>query len=361
MHFMSLDHTSHEPYMARAIALAKKAQYTTHPNPRVGCVLVKNKMIIGEGWHKRAGQAHAEVNAIAAAREQGHDTAGATAYVTLEPCSHHGRTGPCCEVLVNAGIVKVVIGMKDTNAQVNGQGIAYLLDKCIEVIAPMLEAECRKLNVGFIKRMETGLPYVRVKLASSLDGKVAMANGESQWITDADAREDVQHFRALSDAVITGTGTVYADNPSLTVRPETWRYRQYSSNQVRQPLRVVLSIQPPQKDDLTLLTDGNQTQWLTPQTVNIYNLPEVLRTLAQQQINEVWVEAGATLAGAFIEQGCADELIIYQSPCLLGHNAQSMVKLSIKHLCDKQQLKYTDVRRVGDAIRITARLINDVS
>jgi diaminohydroxyphosphoribosylaminopyrimidine deaminase / 5-amino-6-(5-phosphoribosylamino)uracil reductase len=304
-------------YMAKAIHIAKRGRYTTSPNPNVGCVLVKDGNIIAEGWHKQAGSGHAEVEAL----KQVENADGATAYVTLEPCSHYGKTPPCCDALIKAGIRRVVAAMTDPNPLVAGNGFAKLQAAGIEVLCGVLADEAATLNRGFIKRMTIQRPFVRSKLAMSLDGRTAMASGESQWITSLAARADVQRLRAESCAILTGVGTVLADNPSLTARV---------AEEVKQPLRVVLdsALRTPVSATLATLvgrsliltcsTDTNKQQRLQQAGFEVYVLPEargyldlnaVLDFLAGLQINELLVEAGAILNGALLEQNLIDEFI----------------------------------------------------
>jgi diaminohydroxyphosphoribosylaminopyrimidine deaminase/5-amino-6-(5-phosphoribosylamino)uracil reductase len=350
-------------YMARALKLAKKGLYTTSPNPRVGCVLVKNGQIIAEGWHKRAGQGHAEVEAL----KQTTDSTGATAYVTLEPCSHHGRTPPCCDALIKAGIKRVVVAMQDPNPLVAGNGLKKLQAAGIEVVCGVLENDAKVLNRGFIKRMLTGKPFVRSKLAMSLDGRTAMANGESQWITSPAARQDVQFLRAESCAILTGINTVLADDPSLNVRlPET---------EVLQPIRVILDSQLKMPVTAKMVTLAGET-WILTCSENaqkkleleqagfkVFYVPEknarvdlnaVFEFLGQQQINEVLIEAGAILNGALLETDLVDEWIIYMASCVLGDNGRGLFTLpNMQTIADKKVLQFKDVRRVGVDLRLT--------
>lgn len=325
-------------WMAKALRLAEKGRYTTSPNPNVGCIIVdSNNQKVGEGYHLQAGSLHAEVHAL---RQAGDKARGATAYVTLEPCSHFGRTPPCAQALINADIARVVVAMTDPNPKVSGQGIAMLQKAGIEVTSDVMAAQAAALNAGFIKRMVTGKPWVSVKLAISLDGKIALSNGQSQWITGPHARRDVQRYRALSCAVMTGSGTALADDPSLLVRPAQAAFSSYPLDKVRQPVRVVLDRDKTLPDDLQLFTDGFATWRIVsdkhdhsagdlPFVTNEkrFNLSDVLQTLATKNINRVFVEAGPGLAGELLEAGEVDELIIYQAPKILGNNARSMVKL----------------------------------
>jgi len=350
--------------MARALQLGQRGLLTATPNPRVGCVLVKNGKNIGEGWHVRAGEAHAEVHALRAA---GAAAQGATAYVTLEPCSHHGRTPPCAEALIEAGVARVVCAMQDPNPRVAGQGFAMLRAAGIAVECGLMEAAARDLNIGFVSRMTRGLPFVRSKIAASLDGRTALANGVSQWITGAAARVDVQHWRARSCALVTGIGTVLADDPQLNVRIAT----------ERQPLRVVLDSalrMPPTARMLqggrVLVCTASQDAGkraalerqgaevlLLPDAAGQVDLPAVLRELARRGINEVLVEAGKTLNGALLRAGLLDELVLYLAPQLLGDAARGIADLGeLLRLEQKVELAWRDVRRVGGDLRITAEI-----
>jgi len=367
-----------QSYMSRALQLAERGLNSTSPNPRVGCVLVKEGQIIGEGFHLQAGQGHAEVEALASLANAS-DARGATAYVTLEPCSHTGKTPPCCDALISAGVSRVVIGMQDPNPQVAGEGVARLQAAGIEVVSGMLENEAKALNPGFIKRMTRGLPWVRVKMAASLDGRTAMASGESQWITGPAARADVQKWRARSCAVITGYGTLLADRPSLNVRGES----QLESMHGRQPLRVVLDSSFRSDPDTPVFTlpgeslvigcDDNMagSDRLQSAGINVASVPryrgrvdlfEVLALLADRECNEVWVEAGPTLAGAFVDAGLVDEMVIYLAPSLLGHEARPMLQLADRlTMADKVKLKIMEMRMVGDNLRIRASLLQETN
>lgn len=355
--------------MARALKLAARGLYTTDPNPRVGCVLVRDGQLVGEGFHRVAGEGHAEVNALAAA---GAAARGASAYVTLEPCSHHGRTPPCAEALIKAGVSRVISAMQDPNPLVAGRGHQLLSDAGIESRSGLLEAQARALNPGFIKRMATGLPFVRVKQAMSLDGRTAMASGESQWITGAAARGDVQRLRARSSAIITGRGTVSLDNPAMTVRAEQLGLADAEQIARRQPLRVVLDsclqieagaqiLQGPGETLIFHRSDDHQrARRLTDQGATLVRLAQmepraILRWLADERhCNEVLVEAGATLAGAFTQAGLVDEWVVYIAPTLLGDQARPLFALPGMALMTQQiRLRQTDLRMVGDDIRVT--------
>jgi diaminohydroxyphosphoribosylaminopyrimidine deaminase / 5-amino-6-(5-phosphoribosylamino)uracil reductase len=350
-------------YMRRALELAAHGLNNTDPNPRVGCVIVRQDRIIGEGWHERAGEAHAEVRALAAAG----DARAATAFVTLEPCSHTGRTPPCINALIAAQVRRVVYAVDDPNPLVSGAGAAALRAAGIDVQGGVLDAEARALNPGFFKRHLTGLPWVRVKLAASLDGRTALANGESRWITSKAARQDGQRYRARSSVVLSGSGTVLADDPALNVRID---------DAMRQPLRVVLDTSlrvPPQSRMFdregpslvyTASTDAARHAELTRRGVQVetversgngLQLESVLRRLAQRQANEVWVEAGARLAGALVHSGLVDELVIYLAPSLLGPEARPLMALpGITRLEDRLQLRFTSSTFIDGDLRLTA-------
>jgi diaminohydroxyphosphoribosylaminopyrimidine deaminase/5-amino-6-(5-phosphoribosylamino)uracil reductase len=360
-------------FMAQSLRLAERGLYTTMPNPRVGCVLVKNGEVIGEGWHIRAGEGHAEVNAITAA---GENSRGATAYVTLEPCSHTGKTGPCSHALVDAGVVRVVYAMEDPNPLVAGRGLDYLREAGVQVDGPLLEDDARALNPGFIKRMERKLPFVRCKMGMSLDGRTAMASGESQWVTGKKARGDVQRLRARSCAIISGIDSVLMDNSSLTVRVEELDLPNAQDAAAKQPLRVVLDSKLrigrkakilAQETPILLVHNGNTENadkldgW--PAHVELLALPAhdgrinlnaLLSELAKRQCNEVLVEAGATLAASFLRRGLLDEVIIYMAPKLLGSSARPLFDLPLNTMSSALPLKISDMRAVGTDWRITA-------
>lgn len=354
-------------YMARAIGLAKRGWYGTPPNPRVGCVLVHNARVIGEGWHQCTGDAHAEINALRDAEARRGKLAGATAYVTMEPCCHHGRTPPCTDALIDAGLARVVVGMQDPSPQVDGGGVAALRVAGIEVETGVLEGDCAALNPGFVSRIVRGRPRVRVKLAMSLDGRTAAADGESRWITGPAARDDVHRLRAESGAVLVGSGTALADDPELTVRLEgDWR----------QPLRVVLDSdlrllptarmlsQPGRTLVVTsvetgpswdaLAVAGADIRWVPRAAVGL-DLRAVLDVLAKEQINDVLVEAGSRLAGTLLEAELVDELVIYAAPSLIGDAGRGLVTLpGAGRLSDRRPLQIRDIRAVGEDWRITA-------
>ncbi len=362
-------------HMARALRLAAKGRYTTHPNPRVGCVIVDPRgNVVGEGWHAFAGGPHAEVNALAQAGERAR---GATVYVTLEPCSHHGRTPPCAEALIRAGVARVVAAMADPNPQVAGQGLARLRAAGIDVTGEVMADEARRLNPGFIARMSRGRPFVRSKIAASVDGRTAMAGGESQWITSTDARRDVQRLRAESSAILTGIGTVLADDPALTVRPgelpaaDPWP----EGIDPRQPLRVVadsrlrltkaarllslpgrvLVATAAEADHAKLRDQGAAVEYL-PGADGRVDLRALMNRLAVLGVNELLVEAGATLNGALIQAGLIDEWVIYLAPKVLGDGARGMFHLpGLERMDQAVQLTFADVRAVGCDLRVTVR------
>lgn len=374
-----LDHT----YMSLALRLAEQGLYTTQPNPRVGCVIVKNNQIIGQGAHLKAGEPHAEVFAL---RQAGLGAKDADIYVTLEPCSHHGRTPPCVEAVIAAKPKRVIIAMQDPNPLVAGRGIAALRAQGIEVVVGVMEIEARALNVGFISRMTRGLPYVRCKVAASLDGRTALNNGKSQWITSEPARLDVQHWRAQSCAIITGIGTVLADNPSMTVRNintpsplvgEGWG----EGGDIRQPLRVIVDSRLQTSSNCKMLDAAmlktspvmiayahdvhHKVTALTLAGAELIHLPdcngrvdlrELLALLAQRGINEVLLEAGQSLNGAFLQAGLIDEFILYYAPKLMGGDAKAMFVMP--EFTDMQQaidLQILDIRQIGQDLRLRAQ------
>lgn len=353
--------------MSRALQLARRGLYTTHPNPRVGCVLVKNNEIIGEGWHEYSGGPHAEINAL---NKAGNPAKGADCYVTLEPCVHTGKTPPCTDALVSAGIGRVIIATIDPNHVVAGKGAEQLSQQGITVATGLLQQQAQDLNCGFYTRMQKGRPYVRCKLAMSLDARTAMADGTSQWITGAAARQDVQHLRAQSAAILTGINTVLTDNPGLNVKD--------SDAGNRQPLRVILD------RELRILKDAKILQVPGESIVfTVYGCPDREKTLLQagvqviridssgekdfligvmrflakeRQINEVLVECGPTLAGSLLLAGILDELIVYMAPVLLGDKARALFNLpGLDSIKDKIQFKFCDIRMVGQDCRITLK------
>lgn len=332
--------------MTLAIAEAKNALYLTRPNPAVGCILVKDEQIIGRGCTSAAGGNHAEINAMANAREQGHDVAGSTAYVTLEPCSHYGRTPPCALALVKAGIDTVVVAGLDPNPKVAGRGINILKDAKVNVVTSVLTEQAERLNKGFLKAMRTGMPYVRLKIASSLDGKTAMASGESKWITGAAARDDVQQLRAMSGAIITGSQTVMDDNPQLTVRSTKLGVMPAD---IPQPKPVIL-------DRRSRLS--NQSDYLLCNRVDTLfwrqqSLSKLLSLLVNEhQCYDIMVEAGASVTGSFIQAGLVDELTVYQAPCMLGNDARQMANFSIGQLNQQQRWQLVSHETLGDDLKL---------
>ena len=352
-------------WMAEALRLAERGLYGTSPNPRVGCVLVRDGKGMGRGWHKKAGEPHAEVYAL---REAADAARGATAYVTLEPCSHYGRTPPCADALIQAGVARVLVAMADPNPLVSGNGVAKLREAGIVVEVGLMEAAARELNAGFVSRMTRGLPLVRSKIGMSLDGRTALANGVSQWITGADARRDVQHWRARSCAVLTGINTVLSDDAQLNVR---------EIEVERQPLRVVVDSQLRLPLEAKILQGGatliytsiknslkiNELEGFGAVVVTLpdsngqVDLSAMLCDLAQRGCNEVLVEAGATLNGALLRAGLVDELLLYVAPQLLGDAARGIAALGeLTALSERIDLKWQDVRQVGDDLRITVKV-----
>jgi diaminohydroxyphosphoribosylaminopyrimidine deaminase/5-amino-6-(5-phosphoribosylamino)uracil reductase len=363
MNATSIDHK----YMADALRLAQQGQYTTDPNPSVGCLIVSAVgVVVGEGWHERSGQLHAEPLAL---QQAGDKSQGATAYVTLEPCSHHGRTPPCADQLITAGIRRVVYAMEDPNPIVSGAGAQKLIAAGIEVVGGVLTAEAEALNRGYAHRMRTGRPWVRSKLAVSLDGRTALASGASQWITGAAARADVHRWRARSSAVLTGSGTVLADDPSLNARP-------VDVDDFIAPLRVVLDSglrTPPTaklfavsgpvlichcSDDqqrIAALSDAGAELLAVPaHHPGEVKLVDTLQMLGEYGLNDVWLEAGAVLNAGFLNDNLIDELIVYQSGCLLGDSAHGMFATeALQQMSERKQFSLADVRRIGDDLRLT--------
>ncbi|MDP2177921.1 bifunctional diaminohydroxyphosphoribosylaminopyrimidine deaminase/5-amino-6-(5-phosphoribosylamino)uracil reductase RibD [Methylicorpusculum sp.] len=348
--------------MARAIKLAQKGLYTTDPNPRVGCVFVKEGQILGEGWHQKAGEGHAEVEAL----KNAGDVSGATAYVTLEPCSHHGKTPPCAEALINAKVARVVVAMQDPNPLVSGRGISKLRAAGIEVRCHVLEEEAQKLNPGFIKRMKTGLPYVRSKLAMSLDGRTALANGESKWITSPQARSDVHKLRARSSAIMTGINTVLADDPQLNARIDkslVQPLRVILDSRLRMPVNVNMLKQPGRTLVLTCCDDDKKARLLEQvgcevvkigQRGAVVDISAALKFLGGLQINELLIEAGAILNGALLNENCVDEWIVYQAMCVLGDKGRGLFSLpELTGMAGRKQLKLIDARPVGPDLRLS--------
>ena len=354
-------------FMARALKLAKKGLYTTYPNPRVGCVIVRDSQILTEGWTQKAGQAHAEAHAIS---RSGSSLSGSTVYVTLEPCSHQGKTPPCADALVNSAVKRVVMAVNDPNPRVNGEGVRKLRQAGIKVESGLMENEAREINRGFFSLHERHRPWIRLKTAASLDGKTAMKSGESQWITSKNARLDGQKLRAQSSAILTGVNTVIVDDPSLTVRLDGID---------RQPLRVILDSglrTPPQAKlftqggdilILTCLDVGDQkAEQLRTKGANVMqiesdngrlSLAKVMETLAAMSINEIHVEAGRTLTGRLISENLADELVIYLAPTLLSDQAQGMFHIpELNKLAQQKKMSWQDIRMIGNDLRLTMRL-----
>lgn len=364
-----------EKYLTRALQLAQKGRFTTRPNPNVGCVIVRNHQIVGEGYHIRAGEAHAEIHALQVA---GNFSKGATAYITLEPCSHYGRTPPCTTALINAGIKRVVVAMLDPNPYVTGRGLNILKKSGIEVKhSVMLSEEAESINRGFLKRVRIGLPWIKLKLASSLDGRTAMSSGESKWITSIQSRQDVQLFRAESDAILSTANTVLIDNPRLNVRWSCFSEEIkhiYTNIKIKQPLRIIIDsnnrVLPTHRimqceGDILLVRlkkDGRNwpsfvEQLLLPSINNhgkcYVNLIELMQYLADREINNVWVEAGATFSGVLVDFGLVDELVLYQAMKFLGSNARPLCWLSnINSLKDIKSFKLLNVKNIGPDIRL---------
>jgi diaminohydroxyphosphoribosylaminopyrimidine deaminase/5-amino-6-(5-phosphoribosylamino)uracil reductase len=354
-------------FMARALKLAQRGLYTADPNPRVGCVIVLNNKVVGEGWHQRAGGHHAEIMAL---ENAGDASIGATAYVTLEPCCHHGRTPPCTDALIAAGIQRVVVAVTDPNPAVAGAGERQLKDAGVAILTGLLEAESRALNIGFLQRMQSNRPYLRTKIAVSLDGRTALANGESKWITGEPARADVQRWRARSSAIVTGVGTALADDPLLTARAE-------ELGAVEPPARIVL--------DSTLRIPASAQIFRSPGSVRIFctdadddkvssieaagavvevlaseqgrvSLTAVIARLAELEVNEVLVEAGPTLNGALLNAGLIDELLVYMAGNILGTEGRGMFAIpELTDMSKRQELELVDFRRVGKDCRLTYR------
>jgi diaminohydroxyphosphoribosylaminopyrimidine deaminase/5-amino-6-(5-phosphoribosylamino)uracil reductase len=358
--FSAADHE----YMALALRLAQQGFCTTTPNPRVGCVVVRDGKLVGEGWHQRAGEPHAEIHAL---RQAGASARGATVYVTLEPCSHYGRTPPCAEALIEAGVGKVIAAMRDPNPQVSGNGLAMLELAGIRTVCGLLEKEARELNLGFISRMTRGRPWLRLKIAATLDGKTALNNGVSQWITGPDARRDAHRWRARSCAMLTGIGTVLADDPSLTVRDVPVE---------RQPWRVVVDAGLNMPVTARMLAggkvliatgseDGERIRQLQQAGAEVLVLPArdgridlayLLQELGRRGFNEVTAEAGKGLNGALLQAGVVDELVFYLAPMLFGDKAGGMFGLpEIEAMEQRQNLEIRDARMIGRDMRIVAR------
>lgn len=369
-------------YMARALQLAERGRYTADPNPRVGCVLADGDGIVAEGWHRRAGGPHAEIEALNQAQQSGRPVQGCTAYITLEPCAHHGKTPPCVDSLIQAGVARVVASMQDPNPHVNGSGLEHLRRAGIETDVGLMEAQARALNPGFISRMVRGRPYIRLKLAMSLDGRTALSSGESRWITSEHARLDVQRWRARSSAVMTGINTVLADDPSLTVRLESLaaagELQPSLSEEIRHPLRVVLdsklkiplsarllklpgdilivtSIEDPIKRDV-LVSEHVEIVTLPADRAGRPELADVMSVLAEGQINEVLVECGSILAGALLSAQLVDEIILYVAPCILGNSAKGLFDIPVlSSMKARLPINIEEIRPVGQDFRIIAK------
>ena len=358
-------------FMQQALDLAKQGEFTTTPNPSVGCVLVKDGEVVGKGFHAKAGEPHAEVMAL---REAGEKARGATAYVTLEPCSHFGRTPPCAKGLVEAGVSKVIAAMCDPNPQVAGKGLQILTDAGIESAVGLLEENAEQLNKGFLKRMRTGKPFVQLKLAMSIDGKTAMASGESKWITGAQARADVQQYRAKASAILSTSQTVLADDPSLNVRWEELPpdvKAGYAQEKLRQPVRVILDSSHKVRSDFKVFSTESQVWLVGEEDYPLTGFPvfteylqldrnqgetrlqALMSALGKRQINTLWVEAGATLAGALIAENLVDELIIYMAPKLLGDQARDLCHLpNLTQLVDAPLWQLQSCEPVGDDLKL---------
>ncbi|HEY1042796.1 MAG TPA: bifunctional diaminohydroxyphosphoribosylaminopyrimidine deaminase/5-amino-6-(5-phosphoribosylamino)uracil reductase RibD [Telluria sp.] len=352
--------------MRLALEWARKGMYITTPNPRVGCVIVRDGQVIGAGSTQPAGQAHAEIMALRDAQVRGNDVTGATAYVTLEPCSHHGRTPPCSDALVRAGLGRVVAALGDPNPLVSGRGMAQLRAAGIQTATGVLADEAHELNIGFFKRMRTGLPWVRLKIAASLDGTTALRNGVSQWITGPEARADGHAWRARACAILTGIGTVKEDDPQMTVR---------AVDTPRQPLRVVvdskleidmaarvlqgaptlLACAAPNPEKEALLRAAGHDVVCLPNPNGKVDLPALMRELGRREINELHVEAGYKLNGSLIRERCVDELLVYVAPSLVGEGHGMFALPSLSTLEDRQQLAFHDISQVGSDLRILAR------
>ena len=354
-----------QEFMSRALALAERGLFTTTPNPRVGCVIVRDGAVVGEGFHERAGGPHAETNALGAA---GARAEGATAYVTLEPCSHHGRTPPCADALIAAKVRRVVAATGDPNPKVAGEGFARLRAGGVEVATGLLEEDARELNVGFVSRVTRGRPWVRLKVAATLDGKTALANGRSQWLTGEPARRDGHRWRARACAVLTGIGTVRDDDPRLTVR-EVETPRQPLKVLVDSRLEVPLGARVLEGGNVLVAAasaDGAKIAALRASGAEVVVLPnaagkvelgDLMRELARRELNEVHVEAGVRLNGSLVAAGVVDELLVYLAPALIGESGQGMFGLPpIERLGQKVGLRLIDVARIGDDLRVRARL-----
>ncbi|MCP1340607.1 bifunctional diaminohydroxyphosphoribosylaminopyrimidine deaminase/5-amino-6-(5-phosphoribosylamino)uracil reductase RibD [Idiomarina sp. M1R2S28] len=362
-------HFDHQ-MMHRALMLARRGLMTTRPNPAVGCVITLGTEVVGEGWHHQAGEPHAEVHALRAA---GQKASGATAYVTLEPCSHIGRTPPCCDALIEAGVKRVVVAMQDPNPRVSGNGIQRLKDAGISVDVGVLQSAAESLNPGFISRMTRQRPWVTLKMATSLDAKTALSDGRSQWITSSDARSDVQFFRAQADAILSGAATILTDNPKLTVRVDEWPKSRPLPEPLKQPVRIIIDSQHRVNDE-TRVFDSPAPVWLVrtipgkpsrhPHCHELIiaadrngkvSLPALMVELANREINQLWTECGASLAGALIQQQLCDRLMIYSSGQLLGHHGRSVIDMNEPlNLASAPRFKIIDRRQIGPDQRLVA-------
>ncbi|AAV82702.1 bifunctional diaminohydroxyphosphoribosylaminopyrimidine deaminase/5-amino-6-(5-phosphoribosylamino)uracil reductase RibD [Idiomarina loihiensis] len=356
--------------MHRALMLARRGLMTTRPNPAVGCVITLGTEVVGEGWHHQAGEPHAEVHALRAA---GQKVRGATAYVTLEPCSHIGRTPPCCDALIEAGVKRVVVAMQDPNPRVSGNGIQRLKAAGISVDVGVLQLAAESLNPGFISRMTRQRPWVTLKMATSLDAKTALSDGRSQWITSSDSRSDVQFFRAQADAILSGAATILADDPKLTVRVDQWPKSRPLPEPLKQPVRIIIDSQHRVNDEARVF-DSPAPVWLvrtTPGKPSCHphcheliiaadpngkvSLPALMVELANREINQLWTECGANLAGALIQQQLCDRLMIYSSGQLLGHHGRSVIDMNEPlNLASAPRFKIIDRRQVGPDQRLVA-------
>ena len=354
-------------HMARALELAERGQYSAHPNPMVGCIIVDGDSVVGEGWHERAGGPHAEISALRAA---GTRAAGATVFVTLEPCAHHGKTPPCVEALIDADVRRVIVAMRDPFEQVSGRGIEALRNAGIQTDVGLMRSAAQTLNAGFISRVTLRRPFVRLKVAASLDGAIAMASGESQWITGPESRDDVQRLRARSGAIMTGIGTVLADDPALNVRSkdiETYGLqplRVVLDSRLRMPLAAGMLTIPGRtlvcctgRQDATKLIDAGAEVQSYRADGSVVDVAAVLEDLAAREINDVLVEAGPGVAGYLLEKDLVDELVIYQAPHIMGSESRRMFDTpSWTALSDRRELTITDLTSIGNDTRITAKV-----
>ena len=358
--------------MHHALTLAERGLFSTDPNPRVGCVFVKDQQIIAEGWHEQAGELHAEAMAIKNARQ---DLAGSDCYVTLEPCSHHGRTPPCAQALIEVGIKRLIVAMEDPNPQVAGTGLHAIESAGIQVEHGLFQEQAKQLNQGFIKRMTDGLPYVRLKMGMSMDAKTAMASGESQWITCPEARQQVQKLRAMSGAVITGRFTVLSDNPSMNVRIDELP-EEYQTARINQPLRVVMDSKRSLSGQERIFQLDDNALWVVSDTASTeqapvsmlkapvkighrIELPFVLKHLAEQGINEVLVEAGSKLAGAFVAEDLVDEIHLFMAPKILGHEASGLLHMpGMERLAEAKQFTFSSANPIGSDVQLVFKRAN---